>query len=191
MSKKITPPPATTPDGRLAEDDLQQVLGYQLAQASIATTRVYNEAVGQPFDLRPVEYTVLALIQRNPGGSAAQLAKALAVTAPNITMWLDRLEARQLVQRVRSETDRRAQRLQLTPHATQLMSEATARLLAGERQALDALSTGERAILLELLHKVACCRTSATDAPAADKAPADAAGDAPAAAARRGRPAGN
>lgn len=180
MSKKIAVSPATTPDGRLAEDDLQQVLGYQLAQAAITTTRVFNEAVGQPFDLRPVEYTLLALIQKNPGGSAAQLAKALAVTAPNITMWLDRLEARQLVQRLRSETDRRAQRLQLTPQASRLMAQATARLLQGERSALELLSTGERAILLELLHKVACCRAAAADA-----APAEA--PAPAAPARRGR----
>lgn len=168
MAKKTPPSATTTPDGRLAEDGLHQVLGYQLAQATIATTRVFNEAVGGPFDLRPVEYTVLALIERNPGGSATQLAKALAVTAPNITMWIDRLEARQLVQRLPSETDKRAQRLQLTPKAAKLMAQATARLLEGERSALDALSAAERAILLELLHKVACCR----GAPAAAPAPA-------------------
>lgn len=160
MSKKMAVPSDVGTDVRLVEDDLQQVLGYQLAQASIITTRVFQEAVGQPFDLRPVEYTILALIQKNPGGSAAQLAKALAVTAPNITMWLDRLEARQLVQRLRSETDRRAQHLQLTAKARKLMDQATTRLLAGERQALDALSAGERAFLLELLQKVAACRSA-------------------------------
>lgn len=168
MPKKTAPSANTTPDGRLAEDGLHQVLGYQLAQASIATTRVFNEAVGGPFDLRPVEYTVLALIERNPGGSATQLAKALAVTAPNITMWIDRLEARQLVQRLPSETDKRAQRLQLTPKAAKLTAQATARLLEGERSALDALSAAERAILLELLHKVACCRGPAAPATAAE-----------------------
>lgn len=159
MSKKMAVPSDVTPGARLVEEDLQQVVGYQLAQASIITNRVFQEAVGGPFDLRPVEYTILALIQKNPGGSAAQLAKALAVTAPNITMWLDRLEARQLVQRLRSETDRRAQRLQLTAQACKLMDQATPRLLAGERLALGALSAGERAYLVELLHKVAACRS--------------------------------
>lgn len=172
MSKKMAVPGDVGTDVRLVEDDLQQVLGYQMAQASITTTRVFMEAVGRPFDLRPVEYTMLALIQKNPGGSAAQLAKALAVTAPNITMWVDRLEARQLVQRLRSETDRRTQRLQLTAKASKLMDQATARLLAGERQALDILSAAERAYLVELLQKVASCRAApiAVDAVATEPA---------------------
>src|SRR2546428_14046775 len=82
-----------TPAGHLVEAQLHRVLGYQLAQAAIATTAVYTQAVGEPFGLRPVEFTILSLIDQNPGGSPAQLAKALAVTAPNITMWVDRLEA--------------------------------------------------------------------------------------------------
>ena len=149
----------TTPAGRLDEARLHDVLGYQMAQAGIVTGAVFKAQVGQPFGLRPVEYTVLTLIVENPGGSLVRLARALAVTAPNITMWIDRLEARGLVRREQSTRDRRSQVLHATDEGIALARAATQRILDAEREALAAhLSAGERAILLELLHKVACAR---------------------------------
>ena len=153
---------AATPAGHLDEATLHRVLGYQLAQATIVTTAVFVSQVGEPYELRPVEYTILALIGQNPGGSPAQLAKALAVTAPNITMWIDRLEGRGLVVRQRSDTDKRAQQLQLTARGRSLVTTATERVLAAEREALADLSEGERTILIELLHKVACRRVASS-----------------------------
>lgn len=152
-----------TPAGRLDEARLHDVLGYQMAQATIVTDAVFKAQVGQPFGLRPVEYTVLTLIVENPGGSLVRLARALAVTAPNITMWIDRLESRGLVRREQSRRDRRLQVLHATDEGITLARAATQRILDAEREALAAhLSAGERAILLELLHKVACARVDAT-----------------------------
>lgn len=158
MPNKRAPRTEATPAGRLIEAKLHHVLGYQLAQASISTASVFTQLVGEPFGLRPVEFTVLSLINENPGSSLARLAQALAVTAPNITMWIDRLEERGLVQRGRSETDRRAQHLDVTPEGRQLVTKATQQLHDGERELLAHLSDGERTILIELLHKVACSR---------------------------------
>jgi DNA-binding MarR family transcriptional regulator len=160
MPQKKPTRPDSTPAGRLVEARLHHVMGYQLAQATIATTLVYMREVGDPFELRPVEYTILSLINENPDGSAAQLAQALSVTAPNITMWIDKLEGRGLVQRTRSETDKRAQHLRLTDKGATLVAQATEKLLQGERDAFAHLSEGERTILIELLHKVALTRPS-------------------------------
>ncbi len=153
--------PDLTPEGGLGEAALKSIIGYQLAQATITTTEVFQAQVGGPFDLRPVEFTVLTLIHENPGVSGKQLARALAVTPPNITMWIDRLEARELVARERSATDGRAQHLRTTPQGSALAHNAVQRLLDGERQAMAALSPAERAILVELLHKAALCRRAA------------------------------
>jgi DNA-binding MarR family transcriptional regulator len=158
MPNKRAPRTQATPAGHLIEAKLHHVLGYQLAQASISTASVFMQLVGEPFGLRPVEFTVLSLINENPGSSLARLAQALAVTAPNITMWIDRLEERGLVQRERSETDRRAQHLDVTATGRQLVAKATQQLHDGERDLLAHLSEGERIILIELLHKVACSR---------------------------------
>jgi DNA-binding transcriptional ArsR family regulator len=61
--------------------------------------------------MRPVENTVLALIDANPGLTARQLARALAETPPSIAAWVERLQARGLIERRRSVRDGRVQRL--------------------------------------------------------------------------------
>lgn len=108
MSAKTKLQRELTPAGRLSEAGVHGLLGYQLAQAAVVTTASFTQQIGQVFELRPVEFTLLALVDGNPGVSAGQLADALAVTPPNIT--------------------------------------------------LAALSNAERAILVELLHRVAMCR---------------------------------
>ena len=157
-SKRRSTDDALTPVGQLNEAGLHTALGYQLAQAAIVTTRVFLEQVGKPFELRPVEFTVLSLVNENPGVSAKQLARALAVTPPNITTWIDRLEQRGLVERERSSVDRRAQHIRTTTAGAELAFKTVNRIVAAEQQALAALSPAERAMLFELLHKTARAR---------------------------------
>jgi DNA-binding MarR family transcriptional regulator len=145
----------------MAEGGLHGLVGYQLAQAAILTTQVFEAEVGQVSKLRKVEYTLLALVHANPDVTARQLARALAVTPPNIAVWLDRLESRGLVQRSRSETDTRMQHIRATAAGAALARRCTQRLLDRERDALVALSAAEQAMLVELLHKVAMTRKRA------------------------------
>ena len=153
-SAGVVPAPGTDAHGLR----LEHVLGYQLALAALTTSGVFERAVGKPMRVRPVEYTILSLIRENPGLTPARLAKALAVTAPNITAWMAKLEARELIARTASGTDRRAQVLSLPSAGQRLSVDATARLLACERDALKGLSSGEFAMLHELLRKVAAAR---------------------------------
>jgi DNA-binding MarR family transcriptional regulator len=161
MTRKATPPAAEdrTPLTRLREGDVHAIVGYQLAQAAIVTTQVFDERVGHARGgLRRVEFTILALVQVNRDVTARQLARALAVTPPNIAIWLDKLESRGLVARERSVSDARMQHVRLTPRGTALVERSVQALLEGERVALDGLSAAERAMLVELLHKVALSR---------------------------------
>ena len=148
------PPDTETPAGHLAAAGLKNVLGYQLAQATVVCNAVFMREVGGPHDLRPVEYTMLQLIFENPACSSVRLAKALAVTKPNITMWVERLVVRGLVQRTPSATDKRSQELRATKAGAALVTRATKSLEVGEAAALAHLSPGERSILAELLQKV-------------------------------------
>lgn len=150
--------PDETPAGHLSESGLQGILGYQLAQARLGTNEVFRQCIGEPYGLRPVEFTIMALVDRNPGVSARQLARALAVTPPNLTTWLERLETRGLVTRERSATDRRTQQVCATAEGSKVVRDAAIAVTEGERRAFPELSTAERALLLELLHKVAARR---------------------------------
>jgi DNA-binding MarR family transcriptional regulator len=147
-----------TPLAKLSEAAIHTIVGYQLAQATIVTDQVFDERLGHRGGLRRVEFTILALVQGNPDVTARHLARALAVTPPNIAIWLDKLEARGLVARQRSDSDARVQHIRVTRTGSALVDRSVQQLLEGETLALSALSAAERAMLVELLHKVALSR---------------------------------
>ena len=147
-----------TPRARLDEGAIHDLLGYQLAQATIITSASFEQEVGRPFELRPVEFTLLQLILENIGVSPTRLAHALAVKTSGITVWIDRLEARNLVLRERSAADGRAQHLRLTTDGKALVTKAVHRLLQADHKLLQHLSPGEQKILVELLRKVSRAR---------------------------------
>ena len=147
-----------TPLARLSEGAMHAIVGYPLAQATIVTDQVFDARAGAGAGLRRVEFTLLALVQANPGVTARQVARALAVTPPNVAVWLDRLESRGLVARTRSQSDARMQHITLTRAGGVLVDRSMQQLVEGEAAALAALSPAERAMLVELLHKVALAR---------------------------------
>jgi DNA-binding MarR family transcriptional regulator len=144
--------------GAAALDDapLAQLVGWRLARASVPVRGVFQAGVGGPFDLRPVEFSLLMLLLANGRASPGQLAQALAVAPPKVTALLDRLAARALVRRQRSAADGRATDVLLTPAGRALAQRAHGVAVAMEAQwSAQALSPAERAMLLELLAKLA------------------------------------
>jgi DNA-binding MarR family transcriptional regulator len=145
---------------QLDQSAVVPILGYSLAQAAVAMRQVFNRAVGDSLQLRPVEFTVLQLLFANRNVTQTQLARTLAMSAPNLTILLDRLAARGLLARERSDKDRRERHLRLKPEARALARKTVELVKAAEDEALRHLSTAERAILLELLQRVARHRSS-------------------------------
>lgn len=155
MTEKRT---ASTPNGDLSQVQLGPVLGYQIAQASVTTSRIYDLAAGTTTGLHRLEYSILMLVRENPDCTASSLAKALGISAPNMALWLDRVTGRGLVDRKPSTRDRRSNHLRLSHKGEQTVVRATQAILKIENAVLSHLSAGERAILTELLLKVAACR---------------------------------
>jgi DNA-binding MarR family transcriptional regulator len=162
MPSSLRPPrDARTPQALLAEGPAHDIVGYQLAQATIVTSKVFDQVTtlqAQGARLRPVEFTLLALVLDNPDVNARQLSRALAITPPNLVGRLEQLQARGFIERRRSERDGRAQHIRLTAAGRKLVLRYAAMLVERERLALAALTAGERTILIELLHKVALGR---------------------------------
>ncbi len=150
--------PSATPSVALDEAAMKELVGYQLAQASIVTIEVFDEQVGRPQDLKAVEYTMLALIQANPGVSPARLRKALCLSAPYVTSSLEKLHTRGFILREVNQQDRRGQHLRVTRAAERLVAELTQTLLAAERARFHTLARAEQRMLSELLHNLALAR---------------------------------
>ena len=146
-------------DASLRLGVLGQVLGFHLARAAVETYALFERHVGQPFKLRKVEYSLLLLLLANdaasPNLTPKRLGRALALTAPNLTLLLDRLVQRDLVRRERSLTDRRSQHIVLTDAGRVLAVQSAAAAPGMERELLARLSPAERLMLIELLRKVA------------------------------------
>ena len=139
----------------LALGVLTDVLGYHVAQAAVTTYATFEQFIGQPFGLRKVEYSLLMLLLANGPLSPKRLGQALALSAPNLTLLLDRLQARELIRRERSATDGRSQNIVLTPAGQRMADDSAAAAEPMEAVLGDRLSRAERLMLIELLRKVA------------------------------------
>ncbi|HSW06176.1 MarR family winged helix-turn-helix transcriptional regulator [Aquabacterium sp.] len=160
---KLVPPAGTAAEPRVAPatvslGTLADVLGYHIAQAAVTTVDMFERHVGERFNLRKVEFSILMLLLENGPLSPKRLGQVLALTAPNLTLLLDRLQQRGLLLRERNQTDRRSQNIVLTDSGQRLSRDAAAAAGPMERELDGRLSAAERAMLLELLRKVAAGR---------------------------------
>lgn len=149
-----TAPGTTTAATDLDEGALASLLGWQLAQAAVHTGHAFAQRIGTPLDLRTVEFSLLMLLRANDGCAPKQLAGALALSAPHLTVLLDRLEDRGLLARTDSAVDRRAREVRLTADGRALAESAAEAAQTMEHRLLQRLSPAEGAMLFELLRKL-------------------------------------
>ena len=144
--------------GGLNHEQMQTLLGYSLAQAAVTTSAVYEHHLGRPLDLRQVDFTILTLIGSNPDVTLKNLAESLGIAPSNLTVIVERSVARKLIVREPSENDRRSRHLRLTPSGRALLKKAWQVAQHMESVMLEQFSPGERAMLFELLGRVALIR---------------------------------
>lgn len=116
-----------------------------------------RSAVFADHGLESWEFDVLSALRREGDPhelSPGELVRATLVTSGTMTNRVDRLVQRGLVERHRSETDRRGVRVQLTPAGMERLDAAFADLLDRERALLAELPAGERTQLASLLHRL-------------------------------------
>ena len=137
---------------------LTYLVGYAATRASIQLRKAFAKHLG-PLQLKVVDFSILVLVAANPSLNQKQLGAALGLSPPNLAVLLDKLAERDLVERVRGTVDRREQQLHLTPAGRELTARAEAIAATMENDSLRMLSDAERALLIELLLKVARGRT--------------------------------
>lgn len=139
---------------------LSGLMGYHIAQAAVTTAAAFEDHIGKPFDLRKVEFSLLMLLLANGPLTPRQLAGTLRLTAPSLTLLLDRLQQRGLLQRERNPSDGRSQHIVLTAKGRRLADDGAAAAAPMERGLQARLSRAEHAMLIELL-----CRLTGTAPP--------------------------
>src|SRR5690606_5899996 len=92
---------------------IENSCGYLLRRVYGSIQRHIEKRV-QPLELTALQWAPLLLLAKGKGTTAAELARWMEIDPGAMTRMLDRLEAKGLVARARSATDRRAITLELT-----------------------------------------------------------------------------
>jgi DNA-binding MarR family transcriptional regulator len=135
--------------------ELSELLGYSLKRAQLKVFEDFLRCVA-PLQLTPAQFSVLLLLDRNPGRNQTEIANTLGILRPNFVSMLDALESRDLCTRMRSTNDRRSHILVLTDKGKAVLARAK-KLVATKHEARlnELLGPANRVALLEMLTKIA------------------------------------
>jgi len=133
---------------------LDDHIGYVVRRAQLAIFKDFIKTLA-PVDIRPAQYSVLIVIDQNPGLTQAELGRALAIKRANLVGMLNELERRKLARRVASPSDRRSHALHLTSTGRQMLARFHRLALEHEKRASRTLDSDDKKLLLQLLGRVA------------------------------------
>ena len=141
--------------GALQLGELSELLGYLLKRAQLKVFEDFLRCVA-PLQLTPAQFSVLLLLDRNPGRNQTEIASTLGILRPNFVAMLDGLESRDLCARIRSTNDRRSHMLALTDKGRAVLARAK-RLVASKHEARlnELLGPTNRTALLSMLTRIA------------------------------------
>ena len=160
----------------LAHRDVRQRFDSLEQKAYLALWRTYDrlrmleDEFFSGFALTAQQYNLLRLLRaaKKPVPTLV-LAERLVSRAPDITRMLDRLEARGLLTRTRSKTDRRAVLVELTEPARDLMAQMQREHTELNESLLQAVAPGDREAVARGLGAISAhLETLVTNAAAAD-----------------------
>lgn len=133
----------------------------------IRAVDIHSKRVGRTVGLTVPQIVVLGGIRDLGEVTSSTLSAHVHLSPPTVTTILDKLEARGLVERVRSRVDRRVVHPRLTDAGRQVLAAAPPLLQSAFMAAFAELPTTERQAIVTAFERVA----DMMDAPAADVAP--------------------
>src|ERR1700689_1715714 len=144
--------------GELSElqmGELSELLGYSLRRAQLKIFEDFLRCVA-PLQLTPAQFSVLLLLDKNPGRNQTEIANTLGILRPNFVAMFEGLESRDLCARMRSTNDRRGHILVLTDKGRAVLAPAkNPRAAKHEARLNELLGPPNRAALLGMLAKIA------------------------------------
>ena len=129
---------------------LEDHLGYLARRFQVWVFQDFIRTL-EPIDIRPAQYSVLAVIGANAGLSQSDIADTLGIERARLVRLLDRLEKRGLTRRLPSPRDRRSHALQLTAEGQKVLKRAKALAAEHEARLIEKLGAEPRKAMIERL----------------------------------------
>lgn len=142
---------STTPSldvGRLGD-----LLGFHLRMAHVAIYRDFAETM-EELGLTQKQLAAMELLAANAGASQIDLANTLGTDRATMMALVNRLAARDLIERRPSQADRRRQELHLTTAGRAMLAQARKLIDMHEQRFIDLFSHDEMDALLAALKRI-------------------------------------
>jgi DNA-binding MarR family transcriptional regulator len=139
--------------GAIGRSRLSSLLGFRLRRAETVMHRDFILSL-KPCDLSQKHFSVLLLIQENPGISQIELCAVLGTDPNSMIAFVDRLSERGLVCRIRSTVDRRKTELHVTDAGRAVLEEALALVAEHEARFRSRFTTAELERLMDDLDRL-------------------------------------
>lgn len=133
------------------KNPLEKRLGYQLRRASVLMMAALTDRLAD-LALKPVEASILILIQANPAITQTEIGRVLAIQRANMVPLVAGLMERKLIGR--QAADGRSHALHLTPAGRLLTAKAETAMLDHENRFFGEFSAGDRERLLAQLNEI-------------------------------------
>jgi DNA-binding MarR family transcriptional regulator len=131
---------------------LSEYVGYALRLAQLTVFQDFIDSLAE-LDLRPGQFSLLTVVDANPGLLQSHACAALGIQKANLVPLLDGLQKRGLVRRV--ARDGRANGLHLTDEGRRLLVRARRLHDRHERRITGLMSALERKRLIAMLNRIA------------------------------------
>jgi DNA-binding MarR family transcriptional regulator len=124
--------------------------GYLFRRMQQIAVAIFVEEC-KAYDLTPVQYAALVAIRTHPGIDATRLSAVIAFDRSTLGNVIERLEAKQFIERKPSREDRRVKLLYLTEAGVTLLRDIMPSVDRAQARMLQPLKPADRKTLMALL----------------------------------------
>ncbi len=157
-TKKITPSATAT------DVDLDNLPGHYIRRLQQIAVAIFLDE-SREFEVTPVQYAALQAISDTPGIDQRTLARRIGFDASTMGGVIDRLDARGLVLRSASDTDRRVRLLTLTDAGRALTQAVVPTMLRAQERILAPLPGADRVLFMAMLRQLVEANNDLSRAP--------------------------
>jgi DNA-binding MarR family transcriptional regulator len=160
-AKELDPEVSLAEAAIIKRSRLSNLLGFRLRRAETIMHRDFILSL-KPCDLTQKHFSVLLLIQENPGISQVELCTVLGTDPNTMIAFIDRLSDRGLVCRIRSTVDRRKTELHVSDAGLKLLEQALALIAEHEARFRSRFEAPELERLMDYLDRLSGFPSSGT-----------------------------
>lgn len=136
--------------GKLDLGQLNHHLGYFLRRLQVSVFKDFIQTLA-PMKLRPAQYSVLLVIEANPGRSQAAIGQTLNIERARLARLLHEIERRKWISRRASGSDARSHSLFLTSEGEIALARIKSLAKRHEDQVAKFVGSKRRMLLMDLL----------------------------------------